>query len=155
MSTTSGASRRFPLLVLAATLITLSGCVSSTEGVLDTFAGEWCTLRGLGTNSMPVPGIAYVGMTLLEEGGVVYGSGSTSRPGSDVIYPARFRGDVTGGQAVITVSDLADAPTVPGPHFVLQLRGDGPRDMVGTMSGDPDFTGPITLVRLGPRCFKE
>ena len=151
---TSGGLRRFPPFALAG-LITLSGCVSSTEGVLDTFAGDWCTLESLGTDGFPVPGIAYVGMSLLEENGVVYGSGSTSRPGSSIIHPARFRGEVTGGEALITASDPDETTERPGPRFTLRLRGTGPRDMSGTMSGDPDFAGPITLVRLGPRCFKD
>jgi len=85
----------------------------------------------------------------------VLGTGSTSRPGSDTIYPARFRGDITADQAVIEVSDLEDQPEVPGPQFTMVMTLVGSRDMVGTMAGDPDFVGAITLVRLGPRCFLE
>jgi hypothetical protein len=122
---------------------------------LDTFGGEWCTLRGLGSDNLPVPGVAYVGGTFLEDGTRVVGTGSTSRPGSDAIFPARFRGDITGGQAVIEVSDIEDEPDVPGPRFTMVMRVTGVRDMEGTMAGDPDFVGPIQMVRLGPRCFAE
>ncbi|HSG08783.1 MAG TPA: hypothetical protein VLA36_10530 [Longimicrobiales bacterium] len=152
--TTLTTVRRFLLSILAMAG-TLSGCLSSTEGELDTFAGEWCTLRGLGSDNLPASGVAYVGATLLEEGGRVLGTGSTSRPGSDEVFPARFRGDITGGQAVIEVSDIEVEPDVPGPHFTMVMRVTGVRDMEGTMAGDPDFVGPIRLVRLGPRCFVE
>jgi hypothetical protein len=151
---TSSTSRRFPLGLLCAALA-LSGCISSTEGELDTFAGEWCTLQGLGSDNLPRSGVAYVGATLLVEGNRVLGTGSTSRPGSDTIYPARFRGDVTGDQAVIEVSDLEDEAEVPGPQFTMSMRIMGVRDLEGTMAGDPDFVGALQLVRLGPRCFSD
>lgn len=151
--TTSARTRPFLLSLLVAASAT--ACSSTTEGVLDTFAGEWCTLRGLGSDGFPRSGVAYVGMTLLEEGNRVLGSGSTSRPGDSTIYPARFRGDLAGGLATITVSDLEDGTPAPGPLFSMQLRIEGSRDLVGSMSGDADFTGAITLVRLGPRCFVE
>jgi hypothetical protein len=152
--TTPSALRRF-LLPTLALVVTASGCISSTEGQLSTFAGEWCTLRGLGSDDLPVPGVAYVGATMVVQGARVLGTGSTSRPGSDTIYPARFRGDITADQAVIEVSDLEDQPEVPGPQFTMVMNLVGSRDMVGTMAGDPDFVGAITLVRLGPRCFLE
>lgn len=136
-------------------LLAAAGCNSPTEGVLDTFAGEWCTMRGLGTGSTPLRGVAYVGMTLFEEDNHVVGTGATSRPGSDTIFASRFRGDITAGEAVISVTDLDDESDITGPQFTLRLTGQGPRDIVGTMLGDPDFEGPITLVRLGPRCFVE
>ena len=151
--TTSSAPRIFLLLALA---VGLAGCgLSTTEGELDTFAGEWCTLRGLGSDNYPAPGVAYVGATLLVEGNRVLGTGSTSRPGSDHIFPARFRGDISDGQAVISVSDLEAEPDLPGPRFTMVMRITGVRDMEGTMAGDPDFVGALTLVRLGPRCFAE
>ena len=150
---TSSALRRFLLPALA---LSLAGCgLSTTEGELDTFAGEWCTLRGLGSDNYPAPGVAYVGATLLVEGSRVLGTGSTSRPGSDAIFPARFRGDVTGSEAVIVVSDLEAEPDVPGPQFTMVMRITSVRDMEGTMAGDPDFVGALQLVRLGPRCFVE
>ena len=150
---TSSALRRFLLPALA---VSLAGCgLSTTEGELDTFAGEWCTLRGLGSDNYPAPGVAYVGATLLVEGNRVLGTGSTSRPGSDHIFPARFRGDISDGQAVISVSDLEAEPDLPGPRFTMVMRITGVRDMEGTMAGDPDFVGALTLVRLGPRCFVE
>lgn len=137
-------------------VLAASGCISNTSGELDTFAGEWCTLRGLGADALPVPGVAYVGMTLFEQTGMeVTGSGSTSRPASDTLFPARYFGVISGGVAEITVTDLDELTENPGPQFVMALRGDGARDLVGTMSGDPDFNGPIHLVRLGPRCFLE
>lgn len=151
---TPSALRRF-LLPSFALVVTAYGCISSTEGQLSTFAGEWCALRGLGSDNLPVPGVPYVGATMVVQGSRVLGTGSTSRPGSDTIYPARFRGDITADEAVIEVSDLEDQPAVPGPQFTMTMTLVGSRDMVGTMAGDPDFDGPITLVRLGPRCFLE
>jgi hypothetical protein len=134
----------------------MAGCgFTTTEGELDTFAGEWCTLRGLGSDNLPSPDVAYVGATLIVDGNQVVGVGSTSRPGSDVVYPARYRGTVTGGQAVIEVGDLEAEPDVPGPQFTMVMRVVGTRDMEGTMAGDPDFVGSLQLVRLGPRCFVE
>lgn len=135
--------------------LSTAGCSSTTEGVLDTFAGEWCTFRGLASSGFPVPGVAYVGMVVIEDGSRVVGSGSTSRPGDETIYSSRFAGDIIGGRATLSVTDLEDEVELPGPRFIMELRGDGPRDLVGTMSGDPDFTGEIRLVRLGPRCFIE
>jgi len=152
---TSSAPGTFRTALVGLALLAAAGCNSPTEGVLDTFSGEWCTLRGLGTSSFPLDGIAYVGMTLVEDNSRVLGTGSTSRPGSDSIFASRFVGDIIAGEAVISVTDLDDQAELEGPQFTLRLTGDGPRDMVGTMSGDPDFTGPIALVRLGPRCFVE
>jgi len=149
------ASTRLRLLPVLGLCLVAAGCLSTTEGELDTFAGEWCTLRGLGSDNLPLPGVAYVGATLVVDGTRVLGTGSTSRPGSDTIFPGRFLGDVAGGEAVIEVTDLLDQPDAPGPRFTMVMRGTGPRDMEGTMAGDPDFVGPLTLVRLGPRCFAE
>jgi hypothetical protein len=59
------------------------------------------------------------------------------------------------GRALIEVTDLDELTDAPGPTFALDLATEGPRDLIGTMSGDPDFTGPINLVRLGPRCFAD
>ena len=142
--------------LILGTALALSGCISNTSGELDTFAGDWCTLRALGSDGLPVPGVAYVGMTLFEQTGLeVVGSGSTSRPDSDTIFASRFFGTISGDVAEITVTDLDELTETPGPQFAMSLRGDGPRDLVGTMAGDEDFTGPIHLVRLGPRCFLE
>lgn len=139
-----------------AAAVAAAGCVSNTSGELETFAGEWCTLRGLGSNNYPAPGVPYVGMTLFEASGLeVVGTGSTSRPGSDSIFASRFFGTIIGEVAEITVTDLDELSENPGPQFVMSLTGDGPRDLIGTMAGDEDFVGPIHLVRLGPRCFLE
>jgi hypothetical protein len=89
------------------------------------------------------------------DGGRLLGPGTTSRPSSDSIFPARFRGDIVNGRGIIEVSDFDEATETPGPTFSMDLGIEGPRDLVGTMEGDPDFTGSITLVRLGPRCFEQ
>jgi len=142
--------------VLVGTALAAAGCISNTSGELDTFAGEWCTLRALGSDGFPVAGVPYVGMTLFEQTGLeVVGTGSTSRPDSDTIFASRFFGTITGDVAEITVTDLDELTETPGPQFVMTLRGEGSRDLVGTMAGDEDFVGPIHLVRLGPRCFLE
>lgn len=149
---TRSSTRTFLGVCLGFTLGAL-GCTSLTEGELSTFAGEWCTLRGLGPSGFPAPGVSYVGMVLVEDGTRVLGTGSTSRPDDETLYSSRYSGDVVGDVATVTVTDLEDDLELPGPRFTLELRIEGSRDLVGTMSGDPDFTGPITLVRLGPRCF--
>lgn len=153
--TTSLPSRRFLPLVLVVGLATAGCGFTTTEGELDTFAGEWCTLRGLGSDNLPVPGVAYVGVTLVVDGNQVVGVGSTSRPGAEAVQPARFAGTITGGQATIGVTDLEAEPEVPGPQFTMVMRLVGVRDMEGTMAGDPDFVGSLKLVRLGPRCFPD
>lgn len=140
---------------LGAALLTTACGITSTEGELLTYAGEWCTLRGLSDGGFPAPGVSYVGMVVITESSRILGTGSTSRPDDETIHPARYRGDIVGERAVITVEDLEDDTETPGPRFTLELRIEGSRDLVGTMSGDPDFTGPIHLVRLGPRCFVE
>jgi len=138
-------------LALAAT----AGCSLSTEGELSTFAGEWCTLHGLASSGYPATADRYVSMVLVEEGATVLGSGSSKRRKADVVYPARYKGARTGDQAVITASDLDPLTETEGPVFTLTLRLKGPRDLEGTISGDAGLDGPITLVRLGPRCFFE
>lgn len=141
--------------LVALTSVLACSCTSNTSGELSTFAGEWCTLRGLGDDNLPVPGVAYVAMVSVEQGTRVLGTGSSSPPDSDSIYAARFRGDIVNGRALIEVSDLDDLTESPGPTFMLDLEIDGPRDLVGTMSGDSGFNGAVNLVRLGPRCFEE
>lgn len=141
------------LLAGSLALAALAGCSVSTEGELMTFAGEWCTLRGLASSGYPSTGDRYVGMILLQEGDVLLGSGSTKRKGSDVIFPARFRGSFIGDRAVVAVSDLDPLTDAKGPVFTLNLRLAGSRDLEGTISGDAGLDGPIALVRLGPRCF--
>jgi len=153
MDFTSFARRGLFFLPLAATL---AACGTSTEGELLTFAGGWCALRSLGSDNLPAPGASYVGMQMVEQAdGRLLGTGATSRPSSDTIFAARFRGDIVNGRGIIDVSDLDEATETPGPSFTMDLSIQGARDLVGTMTGDPDFTGPITLVRLGPRCFLE
>jgi hypothetical protein len=148
-------SRRYLWALAAPVILGLGGCVTGTEeGQLMTFAGEWCTLRGLGTASLPLNGIPYVGMVAFQEGLGVLGSGSVSRPGDDEIIPMRYTGTVEGNRAVIQAREL-DPGEVQGPQFVMELALDGVRDLIGTMHGDPDFSGPIHLVRLGPRCFTQ
>jgi hypothetical protein len=142
-------------LLLGGVLLLLSSCVSgATDLGLESFQGEWCTLRGLASSNNPAPGISFVGMVLFEEGGQVFGTGSVSRPGDDEILPSRYSGTVSGQTASILRTDLEDGE-VPGPVFTLNLTRQGVRDLVGTMTGDPSFEGSIHLVRLGPRCFAE
>ena len=143
--------------LLLGTGLALAACGSPTQGELDTFAGEWCTLRGLGNDNLPVPGIPYVGMTMIEQAdGRLLGTGSTSPPDTDSIFPASYRGDVQpSGRGLVEVGDLDAATEAPGPQFTMDLAKDGVRDLVGTLSGDRGFVGTIHLVRLGPRCFVE
>jgi len=143
------------LLARSAALAALAGCSLSTEGELRTFAGEWCTLHGLSSASQPITADRYVSMVLIEEGGLLLGSGSTKRKQSDVIFPTRFRGSSTGDRAVVEASDLDPEAEAKGPAVTLELRLSGSRDLEGTVSGDAGLDGPITLVRLGPRCFSQ
>lgn len=152
MSTSSSARL---LLLAALALASSAGCSFTTEGELHTYAGEWCTLRGLGSGGLPRTSDRYLGVMLFDEGGILTGTGSTKLPGSDVLFQSRFRGSIVGDYAVLNVSDLDEAAEVKGPVFTLQLRIVGDRDLEGTISGLPAMAGPITLVRLGPRCFYQ
>lgn len=142
-------SWHFPALVA---LLAGTACVSATEGQLSGVAGEWCTLRGLASSGFPPVSKAYAGMILLQEGGQLFGTGSSKRAGEETLWETRFSGDLTGDVVTLVGADLTDTLSVPGPAFTLRLRVDGVRDLVGTASGD--LEGPITLVRLGPRCFE-
>ncbi len=147
--------RLFSTLMASGSLTLLASCISgTTDGQLLTFSGEWCTLRGLAPSGFPAPGVSYVGMVSFQESGQLSGTGSTSYPDSETIYPARFSGTVVGRDASISVSDLTPGET-PGPQFTMELRLEGERDLIGTMTGEPGFEGPIHLVRLGPRCFVQ
>ncbi len=152
MSTPSSAR---VLLLASLALASLTGCSFTTSGELESYAGEWCTLRGLGSSGLPRTSDRYVGLRLFEEGGVLNGTGSTKRPGSDVIFQSRFYGAIDGDRGVLEVTDLDPAAEVKGPSFTLVLRIAGPRDLQGTISGEAGMSGAITLVRLGPRCFYE
>lgn len=143
------------LLLASAALAPLAGCSLTTGGEVESFAGEWCTLRGLGSSGLPRTSDRYVGLQLFDDGGVLTGTGSTKRPGSDVLYRSRFRGSIEGGLAVLQVGDLDPEVESSGPAFTLVLRVLGVRDLEGTVSGEPGMDGAITLVRLGPRCFYE
>jgi hypothetical protein len=143
------------LLAGSLALAAATACSLSTEGELNTFAGEWCTLRGLASGGYPQTAQRYVSMVLVEEGSTILGSGSSKRRNSDVVYPARYSGTRTGDKAVISASDLDPLAEAKGPAFTLTLRIEGVRDLEGTISGDAGLDGPITLVRLGPRCFFE
>jgi hypothetical protein len=144
------------VLALALAAAALPGCSLTTGGELSTYAGEWCLLRGLGSGGLPRTADAHIGMTLVQEGSLVVGTGSTKWPGSDVIHMSRFQGTVEGDKAVVQVSDLDPASVrEPGPLFVLELRIEGSRDLIGVASGDPGFAGTHNFVRLGPRCFFE
>lgn len=150
---TSSTARVLPLVFLM--LVPLAGCSFTTQGQLQTYAGEWCMLRGLGSNGLPRTSDRYVGLTLFDDGGVLAGTGPTKRPGSDVIHQSRFQGGKDGQQAVLDVTDLDPEAEEKGPQFTLVVRLVGERDMEGTITGEPGMAGPITLVRLGPRCFYE
>lgn len=143
------------LLLASLALASLSGCSLTTEGELRTYAGEWCTLRGLGSSGFPRTADRYVGMTLIDEAGVLTGYGSSKTPGSDTLFQSRFRGNIVGDQAVLSVTDLDPLAEAKGPVYTLALRIVGDRDLEGAISGDPAMAGAITLVRLGPRCFYE
>lgn len=142
--------RHFPVV---GALLVGAACVSSTEGEISGVAGEWCTLRGLESSGFPSVSKPYVGVVLLQEGSAVFGAGSSKRAGEDTTWETRYRGDFDGDLLTLAASDLTDTLSVPGPSFTLRLRPEGVRDLVGTASGD--LAGPITLVRLGPRCFVE
>lgn len=92
-------------------------------------------------------------MVLLQEGTRVFGAGSSKRADEETVWETRYSGEFIGDRLTLAASDLTDTLSVPGPTFTLELRPDGVRDLVGTAAGD--LTGPITLVRLGPRCFVE
>ena len=112
-------------------------------------------LRGLGFNGLPRTADRYVGMSLFSDGDVLDGYGSTKWPGSDTLYQSRYSGTVVGDHAIVEVRDLDPLSGVKGPAFTLTLRIAGARDLEGMISGDAAMAGPITLVRLGPRCFYE
>jgi len=143
------------LLLASLALAPLAGCSFTTGGELQTYAGEWCTLRGLGSSGLPRTSDRYVGLRLFDERGVLTGTGSTKRPGSDVIYQSRFYGSIEGDRGVLEVTDLDPDAEVKGPAYTLILRIAGPRDLEGMISGEAGMAGAITLVRLGPRCFYE
>ena len=143
------------LLLASLALASLSGCSFTTEGELQTYAGEWCTLRGLGSSGFPRTSDRHVGLRLFDEAGILTGTGSTKLPGSDVIFQSRLRGSIVGDHAVLSVTDLDPLAEVKGPVFTLELRLAGDRDMEGIITGDAGMAGAITLVRLGPRCFYE
>ena len=104
--TTLAAHRRFLAVLVGLVAVGATSCSSATEGELDTFAGEWCLIRGLGTDGLPRADISYIGATLIVEGSRVLGSGSTSRPGDPTIFASRFSCDIVSGTASITVADL-------------------------------------------------
>lgn len=134
----------------------LAACDITSSGELDTYAGEWCTLGGIGSDDLPVPGIPYISATLLvETNNRIVGSGATSRPTSDTLFPARFAGDILSDRAILLVTDLDPDTEEQGPVFTLEIMRDGDRDLQGTMYGDVGFEGSIRLVRIGPRCFAE
>lgn len=142
-------------LVVGGFALSGAGCVTGTEeGQLMTFAGEWCTLRGLGAESLPRAGVPYVALVAFQEGGGILGSGSISRPGDDEIVAMRYTGTIQGNTATIQATELEPGEEL-SVQFSMEMQLDGVRDMVGTMQGDPDFNGPLHLVRLGPRCFVE
>lgn len=149
-NTTPRGIRHFPAL---ATLLLGAACVSATEGEISGVAGEWCMLRGLESSGFPAAASAYVGMVLLQEGSQVFGAGSSKRAGEEAVWETRYSGDFDGEILTLSASDLTDTLTVPGPSFSLTLRPEGVRDLIGTTAGD--ISGPITMVRLGPRCFVE
>lgn len=133
----------------------LSGCISSlTDSEVRDLGGEWCTFRSLGSDGLPLPSVSFVGMTLIREGSTVLGSGTTKRAADTVIWYSRYRGDVTGDQVVMQVSDLDAGLEEPGPAFTMDLQLEGNGDLLGTASGDTGFNGPIRLVRLSARCFQ-
>ena len=150
---TSSFARVF--LAGAVTLAALGGCSFTTEGELNTFSGEWCMLRGLGSSGLPRTADKHITMTLIQDGSLVLGNGSTKWPGSDDLHMSRFQGTIEGDRAVLTVSDLDPLVELPGPSFMIELRIVGSRDLEGTVSGDPGFAGSYQFVRLGPRCFFE
>jgi len=156
----ASALRPLPAISLAAVLSALamasvSGCFTSlTDSELRDLGGEWCTFHSLGSDGLPLRSVSFVGMTLIREGSTVLGSGTTKRVADTVIWYSRYRGDVTGDQVVMQVSDLDAGLEEPGPAFIMDLQLEGNGDLLGTASGDPGFNGPIRLVRLSARCFQ-
>lgn len=131
----------------------LAACSDApTDTTLETFAGEWCTFQALTSQDVPIANKVWIGLTLIEQAGQVFGTGTISAPNDDAIIPSRFAGTVTGLTALIDRSDIPQAELA-GPPLTLNLTREGNRDLRGTVSGDPAFNGSIHLVRLGPRCF--
>ena len=135
----------------------LSGCGPLTsEGASTGLSGEWCTYRTLGANGLPIQELPFIGMTLVREGNRVLGTGTTKRVGDTIVWPSRYRGDVTGDRVVIDVSYLEGSePEGPGPLFTLDLKGEGSQELAGTAFGDSGFDGPVRLVRVSALCFRE
>lgn len=132
-------------------LLLWAGCVTPTDADDFRFAGDWCTLRTIGSNGLPVPNLAHIGGLLIQEGNRVVGSGAVKRAGDTVLWPSRYEGDAVGERLQLTVTPLEDNPDAP--RFSLDLVRRSANEMSGPASGDPGFQGTITLVRLGPRCF--
>jgi hypothetical protein len=144
-------------LHLALTLLLalgLGACVSSTDNEDGfRFAGDWCTLRTLSAAGTPVLSAAHMGGLFVQEGNRVLGSGAVKRPGESTLWPSRYVADVVGNTLLMEVTPLDGDPAAP--RFALDLALEGTNDLVGTVTGDAGFAGPIRLVRLGPRCFVQ
>lgn len=140
------------LLALAGALLAAS--CSSVTNVRDelSLTGDWCTLRALGADGLPVDEAAWVGGQWNQEESEVAGTGSVKRADDDELWPSRFRGNVVGEQLLMEVTPLGEAQEG-APFLELDLRIEGRNDLVGTVSGDAGIQGEITLVRLGSRCF--
>lgn len=142
--------RASSLFLLAALL---HGCASPSDDGEDgfRFAGDWCTRGTLSTSGLPFTAPAHIGGLFIQEGGRVLGSGAVKRAGDDILWPSRYAGDIVGERLLLEVTPLEENPEAP--RFAIDLDRRTANELVGPATGDPGFTGTITLVRLGPRCF--
>jgi len=141
--------------VLGAPLFFGCGPLTSDDATMG-LSGEWCTYRTLGANGLPIQELPFIGMTLVREGNRVLGTGTTKRAGDTVVWPSRYRGDVTADRVVIDVSYLEGSGLEgPGPLFTLDLRGEGSHELVGTAQGDEGLNGPVRMVRVSALCFRD
>lgn len=134
------------LLVVAA-----AGCSDPVDSEAFRFSGDWCTEGTLSTAGTPVTALAHIGGVFLQEGDRVRGSGAVKRAGDDRLWPSRYAGDIIGERLLLEVTPLEEDPEAP--RFSVDLERRTANEMSGPSLGDPGFTGTITLVRLGPRCF--
>lgn len=147
-------SRRSVVSVLPLLFLAVMGCSSpSNSGDGFRFAGDWCTLRTLASDGLPVEAAAHIGGVWIQQGQRIVGSGSVKRAGETQLWPSRYTADIVGNTLLLEIEPLEQ--NVDAPRFAIDLVQEGRNDLVGTASGDPGFNGPITLVPLGPRCFVE
>lgn len=135
-------------------LLAVASCVSPSDGEDGfRFAGDWCTQGTLASSGLPYTDRAHVGGLFLQEGNQVLGSGSVKRAGDDILWPSRYTGDILGERLFLDVTPLGEDPDPNAPRFSVELDRRTANEMAGPSTGDAGFSGTLTLVRLGPRCF--